>query len=334
MKQPLMSVRDLETHFPVKKGILRKTIGHVRAVDGVSFDVFPGETLGIVGESGCGKSTMARTILRLIEPTKGSLRFDGVELTQLPPSKMKETRRQIQMVFQDPYLSLNPSYRVGNLVERPMAIHGLYSREERRQRAIQLLERCGLDAAAARRFPSQFSGGQRQRVGIARALALYPKLLILDEPVSALDVSIQAQILNLLRELQGEMKLTYIFISHDLGVVKHISDRVGVMYLGRLVELADAEVLFRDPKHPYSQALLSAIPVADPDAPRQRTVLTGEPPSPVNPPSGCPFHTRCKDAMDVCKRDVPRLQQVKLGHWAACHLYPAQTTQNAEEGLQ
>jgi oligopeptide/dipeptide ABC transporter ATP-binding protein len=321
MSETLLQVSHLKKYFPIKRGILRRTVGYVKAVDDVSFAVRKGETLGIVGESGCGKSTTGRSILRLIEPTAGEVLYQGKDLTKLSRSAMRELRQKMQIVFQDPYSSLNPKYKIGSLLERPMKIHGLYSPAERRKRVINLLERCGLDASAVNKYPHEFSGGQRQRIGIARALTLNPSLLVLDEPVSALDVSVQSQIINLLEDLQDEFGLTYLFIAHDLSVVRHISDRIAVMYLGQVVELTDSLELFDDPLHPYTQALLSAIPVPDPEVKRERILLSGDLPSPANPPKGCPFHTRCKDAMDVCKLKKPEWKEVKPGHHVACHLY-------------
>jgi oligopeptide/dipeptide ABC transporter ATP-binding protein len=321
MSETLLQVSHLKKYFPIKRGILQRTVGHVKAVDDVSFTVRKGETLGIVGESGCGKSTTGRSILRLIEPTAGEVLYQGKDLTKLSRSAMRELRQKMQIVFQDPYSSLNPKYKIGSLLERPMKIHGLYSPAERRKRVVNLLERCGLDASAVNKYPHEFSGGQRQRIGIARALTLNPSLLVLDEPVSALDVSVQSQIINLLEDLQHEFGLTYLFIAHDLSVVRHISDRIAVMYLGQVVELTDSLELFDDPLHPYTQALLSAIPVPDPEIKRERILLSGDLPSPANPPKGCPFHTRCKDAMDVCKLRKPEWKEVKPGHHVACHLY-------------
>lgn len=321
MTDALLQVANLKKYFPIKKGVLRRTVGNVRAVDDVSFDVFPGETLGIVGESGCGKSTTGRTLLRLLEPTSGEVWFNGKNLAKLSGSAMREMRQHLQIVFQDPYSSLNPRYRVGTILERPMQVHGLYTEKQRKQRVEMLLERCGLDASAKNRYPHQFSGGQRQRIGIARALTLNPSLIVLDEPVSALDVSVQSQIINLLEDLQDEFNLTYVFIAHDLSVVNHISDRVAVMYLGQLAELGSSDDLFAEPLHPYTQALLSAIPEPDPRSKRERILLTGDLPSPANPPSGCVFHTRCAHAMDVCRQKKPVWQEHKPNHYVACHLY-------------
>jgi oligopeptide/dipeptide ABC transporter ATP-binding protein len=321
MTETLLTVSNLKKYFPIRKGVLRRTVGYVKAVDDVNFTVHKGETLGIVGESGCGKSTTGRSILRLIEPTSGDVLFQDKNLTKLSKSSLRHLRQKMQIVFQDPYASLNPRYKVGKILERPMQIHGLYTPAERSKRVRTLLERCGLDPSAANKYPHEFSGGQRQRIGIARALTLNPSLIVLDEPVSALDVSVQSQIINLLEDLQQEFGLTYLFIAHDLSVVRHISDRIAVMYLGQMAELAESLELFDNPLHPYTQALLSAIPVPDPEVKRERILLRGDLPSPANPPSGCPFHTRCKDAMDVCKTKKPIWKEVKPGHHVACHLY-------------
>lgn len=317
----LLSVRNLKKYFPIKKGILAKRVGEIKAVDDVSFTVQTGETLGLVGESGCGKSTTGRSILRLIEPTAGEVLFDGEELISLPPEALRKKRREMQMVFQDPYASLNPRQNIEQILEEPMIVHNMGTSTERKKRVRDLLEVVGLPNSYARRYPHQFSGGQRQRIGIARALSVYPKLIIADEPVSALDVSIQSQVLNLMQDIQKEFNLTYLFIAHDLSVVRHISDRVGVMYLGRIVELADTKSLYKNPKHPYTQALLSAVPVPDPTAPRERIILQGDVPSPANPPSGCSFHNRCIHAMEQCKLIRPELKEVYEGHQVACHLY-------------
>lgn len=321
MSEVLLKVEGLKKYFPIKKGILGRQVGQVKAVDNVSFEVFEGETLGIVGESGCGKSTTGRMLMRLIEPTEGNVTFNGKQLTTLTAEEMRKARRDIQMVFQDPYASLNPRHTVAEILEEPLIVHGLGSKKERRERVLNLLKTVGLSEYHANRYPHQFSGGQRQRIGIARALMTNPKLIIADEPVSALDVSIQAQVLNLMQQLQQEMKLTYIFIAHDLGVVRHISDRVGVMYLGKIVELATSESLYEEPLHPYTQALLAAVPVPDPDFVKVSKVLQGDIPSPSNPPSGCTFHTRCPFAKGACKEIIPVLREVKAGHSVACHLY-------------
>ena len=319
MAEPLLEVRDLRKYFPIRKGLLSRTVGHVKAVDGVSFTVHAGEVLGLVGESGCGKTTTCRCILRLIEPTSGSVRFAGREVTTLPRKELRQLRREMQIVFQDPYSSLNPRLTVGSMLSEALAIHRLARGEKARERVAELLRLVGLHPDHARRYPHEFSGGQRQRIGVARALAVSPRLIVADEPVSALDVSIQAQIINLLRDLQRRMKLTYLFVAHDLSVVEHISDRVAVMYLGKIAELADSEVLYREPRHPYTLSLLSAIPVPDPTRRRSRIVLKGDVPSPAQPPTGCRFHPRCFMAREICAREEPVLRQVSPGHWTACH---------------
>jgi oligopeptide transport system ATP-binding protein len=321
---PLMEVRDLVKHFPIRKGIIvQRQVGAVKAVDGVSFDVQQGETLGIVGETGCGKSTTARLICRLMDPTSGSISFQGQQIAGLKGAELKALHRDMQMVFQDPYSSLNPRKTVGSIIADPFVIHGLYSGEGERKRRVQdLMDRVGLNPEHYNRYPHEFSGGQRQRIGVARAIALEPKLLVADEPVSALDVSIQAQVLNLLRGLQREMGLTLIFIAHDLSVVRHMCDRVAVMYLGRIVELSPSDILYSSPRHPYTGALLSAVPVPDPsDAKRDRQLLTGDVPSPANPPSACRFHTRCPKAQSKCSEVDPVLERKAGGSVAACH-YP------------
>ncbi|HEY8908936.1 MAG TPA: dipeptide ABC transporter ATP-binding protein [Desulfosporosinus sp.] len=317
----LLKVENLQKYFPIKKGILvQRHVGDVKAVDGVSFDIRRGETLGMVGESGCGKSTIGRTILRLLEPTKGKVTFEGKILNDLSGEEMRKMRSQMQMIFQDPYASLNPRMRVGDIIGEPILIHGISKRAEREKRVRKLLDVVGLSPYHGARYPHEFSGGQRQRIGIARALSVNPKLIVCDEPVSALDVSIQAQVINLLEDLQSEFNLTYLFIAHDLSVVKHISDRVVVMYLGKMVELSDSEELYRNPLHPYTIALLSAIPVPDPTVKKDRIILKGDVPSPVNPPSGCRFHTRCPRAQGICMEQDPEFKDVGNGHYVACHL--------------
>lgn len=321
MAENLLEVLDLKKHFPIRRGVLQRTIGQVRAVDGISFSVQKGETLGVVGESGCGKSTMGRSLLRLIEPTSGKVTFEGRDVIKLSRANMQKMRREMQIVFQDPYASLNPRNSVAKTLLEPMEIHNLHTAKQRMERVRSLLDRVGLDPDYANRFPHEFSGGQRQRIGIARALTLNPKLMVLDEPVAALDVSVQSQVINLLEDLQDELGLTYIFVAHDLSVVRHISDRVLVLYLGKMAELADADDMFADPLHPYTKALLSAVPIADPEVKRERIILSGELPSPANPPKGCPFHTRCPDAMDICRQQVPAWKEIKPRHHVACHLY-------------
>jgi oligopeptide transport system ATP-binding protein len=319
---PLLQVADLVKHFPIKSGILfDREVGRVRAVDGVSFSINAGETLGLVGESGCGKSTLCRTLLQLIEPTSGSVRFEGREIAGTSRRAMRPLRREMQMIFQDPYASLNPRKRVGQIVGDPISLHGLASGEELKGRVQALLERVGLSAEHHNRYPHEFSGGQRQRIGIARALALQPKLIVADEPVSALDVSIQAQIINLLDDLQDEFNLTYLFVAHDLGVVRHVADRIAVMYLGKIVEVGPAQEVYSNPIHPYTLSLLSAIPIPDPEANRARApqVVEGDVPSPANPPAACRFHPRCPYATEVCSEIEPELIDHGRGHWAACH---------------
>jgi len=321
MTKPLLEVKGLRKYFPIKQGLLGKTTGHVKAVNDISFHVNEGETLGIVGESGCGKSTTGRMLVRLLEPTEGSIVFDGKELTTLSANDMRKTRRDIQMVFQDPYASLNPRHTIERILSEPLLVHGLKDSEARKKKVHEFLEIVGLNAYHATRYPHQFSGGQRQRIGIARALMTNPKLVIADEPVSALDVSIQAQVLNLMQDLQKQFNLTYIFIAHDLGVVRHISDRIGVMYLGKMVEVSDSEALYNKPLHPYTQALLSAVPVPDPEYEKEEKVLEGDMPSPADPPTGCAFHTRCPFKMDICMKQEPQLKEMEDGHSVACHLY-------------
>ncbi len=321
MSQPevLLEVHNLKKYFPVRGGILQTVRAQVRAVDDISFHIMKGETLGVVGESGCGKTTVGRTILRLTPPTAGKVVFGGRNLFELGASELKQVRRELQIIFQDPYSSLDPRMPVGESIAEGLEAHGIGTRQERNEIVVNYLRRVGLEAYHARRYPHEFSGGQRQRIGIARALALRPKLIVCDEPISALDVSIQAQVLNILKDLQQEFGLTYLFIAHNLGVVEHISDRVAVMYLGKLVELASREDLFRSPKHPYTRALMSAVPVANPLARHERIILQGDVPSPLNPPSGCRFHTRCWMARDICRTTEPAFEQKANGHWSACH---------------
>ncbi|QPQ29233.1 ABC transporter ATP-binding protein [Lysinibacillus sp. JNUCC 51] len=323
MSKVLLKVDGLKKYFPIRKGVLNTQVGDVKAVDDVSFEVFEGETLGIVGESGCGKSTTGRLLMRLLEPTEGEIEFAGKMISELSNNEMRKARRDIQMIFQDPYASLNPRHNIGKILEEPLIVHGMGNSKERKQKVLELLEIVGLNEYHVKRYPHQFSGGQRQRIGIARALMTNPRLIIADEPVSALDVSIQAQVLNLLQNLQKDLKLTYIFISHDLGVVRHISNRVGVMYLGKLVELTASEDLYAEPLHPYTQALLSSVPVPDPTFEREQLIISGDIPSASNPPSGCTFHTRCPFKKEECSQVVPKMQEVKPGHYVACHLYDA-----------
>ncbi|MBA3945764.1 MAG: dipeptide ABC transporter ATP-binding protein [Herpetosiphonaceae bacterium] len=315
----LLTVNNLKKYFPVKGGLLQRTVAQVQAVDGVSFTMKPGETLGLVGESGCGKSTTGRSILRLIPPSSGTVHFEGRDVLAARGSELKQLRREMQIIFQDPYASLDPRVTVGDSVAEGLKIHGIGTAVEQRDQVRQVMERVGLHPEQARRYPHEFSGGQRQRIGIARALVLQPKLIVCDEPVSALDVSIQSQVLNLLNKLQGEFGLTYLFIAHNLSVVEHISDRVGVMYLGKLVELSDRIELFRNPLHPYTAALMSAIPVPNPRAKRHRIILQGDVPSPINPPAACRFHPRCWLAKEICKEVEPPFEEKVAGHWAACH---------------
>ncbi|MCM3726369.1 dipeptide ABC transporter ATP-binding protein [Neobacillus cucumis] len=320
MSELLLEVNGLKKYFPITGGLFGRKQGEVKAVDDVSFYVKKGETLGIVGESGCGKSTTGRLLMRLLEASEGKIVFEDKEITSMSKNELRKTRRDIQMVFQDPYASLNPRHSIEQILEEPLIVHGIGTKEERKKQVREMLEVVGLSSYHAKRYPHQFSGGQRQRIGIAKALMTKPKLIIADEPVSALDVSIQAQVLNLMKDIQNEFQLTYIFIAHDLGVVRHISDRVGVMYLGRLIELADSEQLYQNPSHPYTKALLSAVPIPDPDLKKETILIDGEIPSPANPPSGCAFHTRCSQVMDICKTTRPKEHDWN-GHFVACHLY-------------
>ncbi|HZT86328.1 MAG TPA: dipeptide ABC transporter ATP-binding protein [Stellaceae bacterium] len=316
----VLEVANLKKHFPVKRGVLRRTVGQVFAVDGVSFSIGEGETLGLVGESGCGKSTVARTVLRLIEPTAGAIRLGGKDVTRLGKSAMRPFRRQMQMIFQDPFSSLNPRMSAGDIVGEPLLVHGLANAKQREAQVAALFQQVGLRQAQVHSYPHEFSGGQRQRISIARALALNPKLIVADEPVSALDVSIQAQVINLLMDLQRDKRLSYLFIAHDLAVVEHISHRVAVMYLGKIVEHADKKTLFTNPKHPYTEALLAAVPVPNPRLKREKRLLQGDVPSPINPPRGCAFHTRCPYAEERCRKEVPVFREIGAGHGVACHL--------------
>ena len=316
----LLSVQHLQKYFPIRRGVLSRVAAHVKAVDDISFDINKGETFGLVGETGCGKTTAGRAVLRLVEPDAGKIRFDGVDLLSLSKQELRWKRRDMQIIFQDPYASLNPRMTIRTIVGEPFAIHHIASGSERNDRVADLLKTVGLDSSVMNRYPHEFSGGQRQRIGIARALALKPKLIVADEPVSALDVSIQAQIINLLADLQQQFGLTYLFISHAIPVIEHISTRIGVMYLGKLVEVGTSAQICTAPKHPYTQALLSAVPIPDPAAKKQRIILRGDVPTPINPPAGCRFHTRCPIAVDRCKVDEPPLRQIEDGRDAACHL--------------
>lgn len=318
----LVRVKGLKKHFPITRGVLQRQVGAIKAVDGVSFEIKRGETLGLVGESGCGKSTIGRTIVQLYEKTEGEVYFRDTELSEASGDEMRRLRRNIQIIFQDPYASLNPRMTVGTIIAEPLEVHGIGTRAERQERVKELLKVVGLNPYFASRYPHEFSGGQRQRIGIARALALEPEFIVCDEPISALDVSIQAQVVNLLQELQDRMGLTYLFIAHDLSMVRHISDRVAVMYLGKLMELAPRDELYENPLHPYTQALMSAVPIPNPakERRRNRIILEGDVPSPANPPPGCPFHTRCPLAVEMCKNVVPEWREVSSGHWVYCHL--------------
>ncbi|TDL57880.1 ABC transporter ATP-binding protein [Paenibacillus dendritiformis] len=320
MSEALIEVRRLKKYYPVRAGLFNRTVNHVKAVDDISFSIYPGETFGLVGESGSGKSTAGRAILRLTDKTAGDVRYQGTDIHQLSRTDMRRLRPELQFIFQDPYSSLNPRMRIGDAIGEALLQHGLAAKEEIRDRVEDILSVCGMAAYHYDRYPHEFSGGQRQRIGIARAIILQPRFIVADEPVSALDVSIQAQIINLFRQLQEERGLTYLFISHDLSVVEHLCSRIGVMYLGSLVELAPRDELFRQPLHPYTQALLSAIPIPDPKRKRSRIVLRGDIPSPVNPPSGCKFHTRCPAAKDICRQEAPLFREVGSQHYAACHL--------------
>ena len=322
MANSLLEIKNLVKYFPIKKGVFKRTVGWVKAVDDVTFEVYEGETLGLVGESGCGKTTTALSILRLEEPTKGQVIFDSRDITKMKKSDMRKERKNMQIIFQDPYSSLNPRMKIKDIIAEGMLTHNiLKNTKERYKRVGELLERVGISAEYMDRFPHEFSGGQRQRIGIARALALEPKIIMCDEAVSALDVSIRSQIINLLKDLQSEFKLTYLFIAHDLSVIKYICDRVVVMYLGKIVEIADKKELFADTMHPYTQALISAVPVPNPDYKKKRIILQGDVPSPANPPKGCRFHPRCYKIMKICSEIEPKLKEIKDGHFCACHLY-------------
>jgi oligopeptide transport system ATP-binding protein len=315
----LLEVQNLVKHFPVLGGVFSRPVGWVKAVDDISFHIFEGETFGLVGESGSGKTTAGKTIIRLIEPTKGKIIFDGKDITKLPESKLRPIRREMQIIFQDPYGSLNPRMPIGEIIREPLLVHGIGDRKEQEERVVEIMKLVGLRPEYLRRYPHEFSGGQRQRIGIARAIVLNPKFVVADEPVSALDASIQAQVLNLLLELQQKLALTYLLVAHNLAVVRHVSDRIGVMYLGKLMEVAETKELFTTPLHPYTQALLSAIPIPDPEIKKERILLQGDIPSPINPPSGCRFRTRCRFAKDICAEKEPPLIDVGSGHYVACH---------------
>ena len=322
-RQPLVRVDNLKKHFPITRGIIvQRQVGAIKAVDGVSFDILQGETLGLVGESGCGKSTTGRTVLQLYRPTDGDVLFEGESLVEMKGERLRRQRRKMQMIFQDPYASLNPRMTVGSIIGEPLEVHNVAFGKEREERVQELLRLVGLNPYFVNRYPHEFSGGQRQRIGVARALALNPLFIVCDEPISALDVSIQAQVVNLLEDLQDQLGLTYLFIAHDLSMVRHISDRVAVMYLGKIVELTDRDTLYSNPKHPYTEALLSAVPIPDPmvEEKRRRIILEGDVPSPANPPIGCHFSTRCPKVMQVCRDVEPEFKEIAPGHWAACHL--------------
>jgi oligopeptide transport system ATP-binding protein len=321
-KEVLVRVTELKKHFPIMQGVFRRQVGAIKAVDGVTFDVYKGETLGLVGESGCGKSTTGRVILRLYEPTEGRIYFEGKEITNLNGNDLRKIRPRMQMIFQDPHACLNPRMTVGSIISEPLDEHSVVKGRQKKQRVEELLSLVGLNPAYTNRYPHEFSGGQRQRIGIARALALNPEFIICDEPIAALDVSIQAQVVNLLEELQNELGLTYLFISHDLSMIRHISDRIAVMYLGKIMELAEHVAMYKEPLHPYTQALLSAVPIADPllERERKRIILQGDVPSPANPPKGCPFNTRCPVAVEQCFHIEPEWRELRPEHWVACHL--------------
>ena len=322
-RQILVQVDNLKKHFPITRGIIvQRQVGAIKAVDGISFDIFRGETLGLVGESGCGKSTTGRTVLQLYRPTDGNVRFEGESLVEMKGERLRRQRRKMQMIFQDPYASLNPRMTVGSIIGEPLEVHNVAFGKEREERVQELLRLVGLNPYFVNRYPHEFSGGQRQRIGVARALALNPLFIVCDEPISALDVSIQAQVVNLLEDLQDQLGLTYLFIAHDLSMVRHISDRVAVMYLGKIVELTDRDTLYSNPQHPYTEALLSAVPIPDPtvEEKRRRIILEGDVPSPANPPLGCHFSTRCPKVMQVCRDTEPEFKEIAPGHWCACHL--------------
>lgn len=321
MNNQLISIKNLVKYFPIKKGVFKRTVGWVKAVDDVSFDIYAGETLGLVGESGCGKSTTAMTILRLEEPTGGDIIYQGNNLAKISKNHMRKYRKDLQIIFQDPYSSLDPRMKIKDIIAEGLAAHHMLNTKKRYQKVAEILERVGIVPEYMERFPHEFSGGQRQRIGIARALALDPKIIICDEAVSALDVSIRSQIINLFKELQREFHLTYLFIAHDLSVIKYISDRVAVMYLGKIVEIAPKDIFFRNTLHPYAQALVSAVPVPNPDFKKKRIILKGDVPSPANPPEGCRFHPRCSKAMDICSKKEPLLKEIEKNHFVACHLY-------------